>query len=395
MRSNPIFFSVLLWLIPMCLVLTSCEQQDANSISPAATSFASVAVTSASTSFEPASDAGLIAFVSDRRKKDNLDIWVIDAAGEILEAITSTDSQDWHPLWSPDGRKLAYLSADNSEDVYLVVVESDTWAEYSRLYTPDIWSFSWSSDSSAIWLDTYEGVWQYNLLSDEVTKVFDTVRPFSESKNGDLLAMGAQRADRGVVRELIVQDLVGSLFPVSFSRADLDSLIPNYLDWANTSSQLVVSFQPITRQSAGGISILSLNGDTFEETETLTGQEPSSDFCRPTWSPKSDLYILYVEAWSYSEVPCLGSVFVTSNNFEQITRISDNATITRQAWSPSGDWIVFAKNAKSPWWAPSRSFGFPGEGSLWISNFDGSESKLLSDEEWYDGEAVWQPLVSP
>lgn len=59
-------------------------------------------------------DGSAIAFVSDR--DGNEDVYVMNAAGEDLRNLSNNPARDIHPYWSPDGRKILFNS-DREDDL--------------------------------------------------------------------------------------------------------------------------------------------------------------------------------------------------------------------------------------------------------------------------------------
>ena len=51
---------------------------------------------------------GQIAFQSDR--DGNYEIYVMDADGRNQHRLTNNPNDDWHPVWSPDGERIAFMS---------------------------------------------------------------------------------------------------------------------------------------------------------------------------------------------------------------------------------------------------------------------------------------------
>jgi dipeptidyl aminopeptidase/acylaminoacyl peptidase len=79
-------------------------------------------------------DSAHIAFVSDRTGKAfdegrNTDIWVIEASGGPLTKITDRPEADQSPRWSPDGRTIAFVSANEERahpKIWLVAASGGT-----------------------------------------------------------------------------------------------------------------------------------------------------------------------------------------------------------------------------------------------------------------------------
>ena len=67
-------------------------------------------------------DGRRIAFSSTRHREDedhdpdNLEIYVMNADGTGVTRLTHNDARDWRPMWSPDGRRIAFVSTRHRED---------------------------------------------------------------------------------------------------------------------------------------------------------------------------------------------------------------------------------------------------------------------------------------
>jgi hypothetical protein len=89
-------------------------------------------------------DGRRIAFVSDR--DGNREIYVMSASGSNPQNLTRHDAEDWTPAWSPDGRRIAFSSfREGNWDIYVMdangsnvrrLTENDA-ADYSPAWSPD------------------------------------------------------------------------------------------------------------------------------------------------------------------------------------------------------------------------------------------------------------------
>lgn len=134
-------------------------------------------------------DGKYIAFVSnhtnDPDRNENLDIFTVEAKddGEIKQLTTFT-GHDIQPLWSPDGKHIAYLRSTSDADYYIyqhdLLCMMDADGKNNRVLTEaldrPVSNVAWSRDSKNIGYlvsnDRTRYVAQYNLLLRKSTTVY-------------------------------------------------------------------------------------------------------------------------------------------------------------------------------------------------------------------------------
>jgi len=86
--------------------------------------------------------------VKDTRRRAN--VWVFDVGARSVQRFTASSKSDRHPRWSPDGKKLAFLSdrADTTQ-IYLIPLGGGE-AEALTESETSIRSFEWSPDGTKI-----------------------------------------------------------------------------------------------------------------------------------------------------------------------------------------------------------------------------------------------------
>ncbi len=93
-------------------------------------------------------DGRKLAFVS--RRDGNSEIYVINADGSGQENLTQHPARDSHPSWSPDGRKLAFVSRrDGNSEIYVMNADGSGLRNVTRAPSNDLRP-AWSPDGRAI-----------------------------------------------------------------------------------------------------------------------------------------------------------------------------------------------------------------------------------------------------
>jgi dipeptidyl aminopeptidase/acylaminoacyl peptidase len=135
-------------------------------------------------------DGKTIAFVSnhtaDPDRNDNADIFTIEAKhGGAIKQLTTWKGHDINPLWSPDGKHIAYLRSTSDADYYIyqhdVLCVMDADGKNNKLITLEtdrpVSNPAWSKDSkSVIYLvsnDRIRYISQYDLENGKSTIIND------------------------------------------------------------------------------------------------------------------------------------------------------------------------------------------------------------------------------
>ena len=93
-------------------------------------------------------DGRKLAFVS--RRDGNSEIYVINADGSGQENLTQHPARDSHPSWSRDGRKLAFVSRrDGNSEIYVMNADGSGLRNVTRAPSNDLHP-AWSPDGRAI-----------------------------------------------------------------------------------------------------------------------------------------------------------------------------------------------------------------------------------------------------
>jgi len=279
------------------------------------------------------------------RGSSNDDIWISHADGTNAKRITAFDGQDSYPMFSPDGRKLFYVTENGSKHGCANIVCQQLSSEF-----------------------TLVGQLQHLTRHDD-----DTVRHARASGNGEwivyecgadlwVVSTRGEGSPRKVAIEVNADDKSNTERSITFTQDATEyALSPD-----EYHAVLVIHGQLFLTKVPNGGKCTRLTEHAFTDSN-------------PTWSPDGkkilfasdrsghiDLYLLESDDPDHSEL-------TKAHKFKTTRITSSGAEEIGASFNPKGDRIAFVR-----------------EGKLWVMKPDGSEQKVLvSDQKVLDYD--WSP----
>lgn len=266
------------------------------------------------------------------RGSSNDDIWISAPDGKNPQRITTFDGQDGYPSFSPDGRKLYYVTEENGKPGCANVVSRDL-----------------SSDFSPV------GPAKRLTHHDE-----DTVRRARVSGNGEWIVYecGADlwvvstRGDippRKLAIEVNADDKSNTERTVTFTRDATEYALSPSEDHA----VLVIHGQLFLTKVPSGGKATRLTDHTFADSSPIWSPDGKKILFASDRNGTTDLYVLEADDPEHPEL--------TKAHKFKTTRLTSTASEEIGAtYSPKGDRIAFIR-----------------EGKLWLMKPDGSDQKVL------------------
>ncbi len=93
-------------------------------------------------------DGKRLAFISNR--SGNRDVWVLNADGSKAENLTQTPADEWTPAWSPDGTEIAFASnRDGNWEIYIAKANGSQPKRFTKHPAAD-YAPAWSPDGKRL-----------------------------------------------------------------------------------------------------------------------------------------------------------------------------------------------------------------------------------------------------
>lgn len=349
-------------------------------------------------------------------------LWIIPAKGGQAKRITDYFNDARQPVWSPDGRKLAFFSyRDGNYDLYTIDPDGANMAHVTSgladdrepAWSPDGKTLAFSSDRAGSGPAGYN-IWTVELATgklQQITADNNEDRLPAWSPDGSEIAFASQRGSATGLyavavaggRERTLKDGAGNfsapawsaggkLAYVSSDRASskleidgavvsgTENVFPFRVSWAPKADDFVyVADGEIHRRTGGRTKVIPF-------TASLEVTKPNYPRAKRDWdstTPRRALGVLKPtlspdgKSIAFIALGDLYVVPVTGGKPENLTR--DHAMDTDPAWSPDGSKIA---------WSSDKGGGLI---QLWVRDMKTGVAKQLTDIDTQPLGAAWSP----
>lgn len=231
----------------------------------------------------------------------NWRIYVMNADGTGVTALSPEVQDDTAPIWSPDGQKIAFVSQrDGNREVYIMDASGQNVVNVTR-HPADDWTPAWSPDGKWLAFSSIRaGNWEIFIM--------------------DLTCLEAPETCPDSLTQLTA-DGNGNLGPV----------------WSLDGSRIAFS-----SKAAGNWDIYSVNTGGFDLRQLTT--DPANDLS-PAWSPDGTQIAFETNRDGNVEIYVMSANGGAPRNISNFSQANDHGP----TWSPDGQLLVFYSNRQGNW----------------------------------------------
>jgi tol-pal system beta propeller repeat protein TolB len=309
----------------------------------------------------------VIAFVSSRDGNDEIYGYTLD--GQLINLTTHTEN-DRAPVWSPDGRRIAFTrQSTNVREVMVLDLQRGTIDNVSTHTDADDFEPAWSPDGTRLAFtsnrDGDDEIYVVRADGRSLQNVTNDPGPDRDpawSPDGTLIAFSSGRG------------LNAAIFRMRSDGSD-----PRRITSGTVGDETEPRFDPTgvfiafesTRDGASDVAIIdALSGTPLDEFRT----DPSHDMW-PRWSPDGQ-QVLFLSNREGS----LWDVWTMARDGTGAAKITGfpGQRDAGPSWSPDGTEIAFESRIEGNW-------------DVYISSADGSQVRAITTDPSNDGSVAWRP----
>jgi WD40 repeat protein len=232
----------------------------------------------------------------------NWRVYVMDADGSNQTALTAqNEADDASPVWSPDGRKIAFVSRrDGNREIYVMDADGQNVANVTR-HPADDWTPAWSPDGTRLAFSSFrDGAWEIYALNtaclSEPASCPDSLTQITGDGNGNL----------------------SPVYSPDGTRITFSSKINGNWD----------------------IFTMAANGTDIRQVTV----SPDNDLA-PIWSPDGTRLAFESNRDGNVELYVIGANGGAAQNISNESQANDHGPV----WSPDGQQLVFYSNREGNW----------------------------------------------
>jgi len=271
-------------------------------------------------------------------------LWIADVDSARVRELTTGNRSDSAPQWSPDGKRIAFLSdRDGTNQLHVMWVDTREIAQLTRSDYPPT-SFRWSPDGKQIAFTAFipDNDPILNVKLPERPRGAEWARPAVIVDRLQWGADGRGPLPRGFTNAFVVDAILGGtprqITTGKFNHASIE--------WARDGKAVYVSGirKPDAEYLRGDSEIYAIDLATSNVTALTNREGPDGN---PTVSPKGD-WIAYTGYDDKKLTSTIGSLYVMDRNGGSKKLLVGSLLSTPQieGWSPDGVGVYYSVEEK-------------------------------------------------